>query len=64
VIFGAGITSGLFLAGTNGFVTRTITSPNDDIAGDKLAPTAGTYTATASLGSAPLVMQAVGFHVG
>jgi hypothetical protein len=64
VIFGAGITSGLFLSGTNGFVTRTITSPDGDIAGDKLAPTAGTYAATASVGSAPWVMQAVAFHVG
>jgi hypothetical protein len=63
VIFGAGMTASMFVGGTNGFTARTITSPDGDIAGDKFVTTAGTYAATASLGSAPWVMQAVAFRV-
>jgi outer membrane protein assembly factor BamB len=63
VIFGAGMTSSMFTGGTNGFTSRIITSPDADIAGDKFATTPGTYSATASLGSSPWVMQAVAFRV-
>ena len=63
VIFGAGMTSGVFVGGTNGFTPRIITSSDGDIAGDKFVTTPGTYAATASLTSAPWVMQAVAFRV-
>jgi hypothetical protein len=64
LIFGAGYTSGLFMSGTNGFTSRIITSPDGDIAGDKLVSSAGTYSVTANLtGPAIWVMQAVAFRV-
>jgi len=65
MIFGAGTTVGLFTGGTNGFISRIITSPDGDIAADKLVSTTGTYAATASLtGSAAWVMQGVAFRDG
>jgi outer membrane protein assembly factor BamB len=61
LIFGAGMTTGGFVAG--GLITRIITSPDGDIAGDTSAGSPGTYAATAKLGgSAAWVMQAVAFH--
>jgi hypothetical protein len=63
MIFGAGTTTGVFTGGTNGLVSRIITAPDGDIAGDKLASTAGTYSATANqTGSAAWVMQGVAFR--
>ncbi len=65
MIFGAGMTTSLFLGGTNGFASRIITSPDGDIAGDEFESTAGTYAATATVAdSSAWVMQAVAFHVG
>jgi hypothetical protein len=65
LIFGAGYTSGVFVGGTNGFISRIITPIDEDIAGDKSVATAGTYAATASqTGSATWVMQAVAFRIG
>ena len=64
LIFGAGYTSGVFVAGTNGFVSRIITPLDEDIAGDEIAPTPGAYLAAASqTTSARWVMQAVAFHI-
>ena len=64
VIFGAGMTSGLFVDGTNGFTSRIITPVDGDIAVDKFANTSGTFAATAGIdGSASWVMQAVAFRV-
>jgi len=64
VIFGAGMTASQFTGGTNGFIARLITNPDADIAGDKVVTTPGAYAATASLGSAPWLMQAVAFRIG
>jgi outer membrane protein assembly factor BamB len=65
VIFGAGYTSSLFDTGTNGFTSRIITPTDGDIAGDEFVSTAGTYAATAHLGSTGTwVMQAAAFRVG
>jgi outer membrane protein assembly factor BamB len=66
MIFEAGYTSSLFVAGTNGFTWRIITSPDGDIVGDKLVAAAGTYAATAQNadGGAIWVMQAVAMRVG
>jgi hypothetical protein len=62
VLFGAGYTTSLFGAGTNGFISRIITSPDGDIAGDKFVGTAGAYAATAGVGGGIWVMQAVAFR--
>ena len=64
VIFGAGITTSLFVGGTNGFTARLITPIDADIAGDEFVHTTGTFAATAQVddGSATWVMQAVAFR--
>jgi hypothetical protein len=54
------VTSG---AGAN-FTRRMITSPNGDIAEDRIVAAAGTYNATAPLSSGYWVMQLVAFKAG
>jgi hypothetical protein len=49
----------------SGFTLRLTTSPDGDIAEDKIATTAGTYSASATLSSTSgWVMQAVAFRAG
>jgi glucose/arabinose dehydrogenase/chitodextrinase len=62
LIFGAGMTTGVYNGGTNGFTTRIITPQNADIVIDKIATTAGSYAATADVGSSDWIMQAVAFR--
>ena len=63
LIFGAGMTTGGFSAAGTNFVSRIITSPDADIAEDRLVTTTGSYNATASLsGSAAWVMQVAAFR--
>ena len=63
LIFGAGITTGGFSAAGTNFVNRIITTPDLDIAEDRLVTTTGSYSATASLGgSAAWVMQVATFR--
>jgi outer membrane protein assembly factor BamB len=63
VIFGAGITTGLFSGGTNGFTSRIITPVDGDIAGDEFARAAGTYAAAADMApGGAWIMQAAAFH--
>jgi hypothetical protein len=46
----------------SGFTSRTITSPDGDIAEDKIVTVTGSYSASASLSaSGPWVMQMVAF---
>ena len=60
LIFGAGITTGGFsTAGTN-FTTRIITTPDADIAEDRIVTAAGPYSATAPVSGA-WVMQVATF---
>ena len=60
LIFGAGITTGGFsTAGTN-FTTRIITTPDADIAQDRIVTSAGAYSATAPVSGA-WVMQVATF---
>jgi hypothetical protein len=60
LIFGAGITTGGFsTAGTN-FTTRIITTPDLDIAEDRIVTAAGPYSATAPVSGA-WVMQVAAF---
>ncbi len=62
LIFGAGMTTGIFSGGGSGFTTRVVTNIDGDIAIDRNVTSLGTYNATASGLSAPWVMQAVAFR--
>jgi hypothetical protein len=62
LIFGADMVGTVTKAAGSGFTSRIITSPDGDIAEDKIVTTAGSNSATATLGSAgPWVMQMVTF---
>ena len=62
LIFGAGIVSSTTKAAGSGFTSRVITSPDGDIAEDKVVTTAGSNSATATLTtSGPWVMQMATF---
>ena len=63
LIFGAGTTGGLFSAAGTGLVSRIITTPDGDIAEDKVVNATGSYSAPASLGfSSTWVMQLATFR--
>ena len=47
LVLGGGITTGCFTGAGSGFTTRIITSPDCDIAEDRIVSTAGSYSATA-----------------
>jgi hypothetical protein len=62
LIFGADMVATVTKAAGSGFTSRIITAPDGDIAEDKIVTTAGSNSATATLGSAgPWVMQMVTF---
>ncbi len=62
LIFGANTVATLTASPGSGFTSRIITSPDGDIAEDRVVSAIGTYSATASLNSAgPWVMQMVTF---
>jgi IPT/TIG domain len=62
LIFGADTVATFTKAAGSGFTSRIITSPNGDIAEDKVATTAGSNSAAATLSaSGPWVMQMVTF---
>jgi len=60
LIFGAGTTTGGFTSAGSGFTSRIITTPDADIAEDKVVTNSGSYNATATC-SAAWVMQMVAF---
>jgi hypothetical protein len=63
LIFGANYVKTSTTSGGAGFTKRVITSPDGDIAEERIVATAGTYSATAPLTSAgPWVMQMVAFR--
>ncbi len=62
LIFGAGTTSGHFNGPGTGFTSRIITSPDADIAEDKIVISTGSYNATAPASFSFWVMQVVGFR--
>ena len=65
VLFGAGMTAGVFSAATGGATTRVITTPDADIMQDQIVSATGSYSATASLNcSAAWVMQVVALRAG
>lgn len=53
--------TGLTLGAGTGYTTRTITSPDGDIAEDRVVTSAGSYSATAPLTGGSWVMQMVAF---
>ena len=62
LIFGANIVGTLTAAAGTGFTSRIITSPNGDLAEDKIVTAAGSNSATATLtASGPWVMQMATF---
>jgi hypothetical protein len=62
LIFGANTVATATKTAGSGFTSRVITSPDGDIAEDKVATTAGSNSATATLSSSgPWVMQMVAF---
>ena len=62
LIFGADLVATTTGAAGSGFTSRIITSPDGDLAEDKIVTTAGSNSATATLsGSGPWVMQMVTF---
>ncbi|MCV7074060.1 hypothetical protein H7H73_31055, partial [Mycobacterium rufum] len=62
LLFTAGMTTGGFSGAGTGFTSRIITAPDLDIAQDRLAGTAGSYGATATLsGSAAWLLQTATF---
>jgi glucose/arabinose dehydrogenase/PKD repeat protein len=62
LVFGAGTTTDAFSGGGSGFTTRVITTPDADIAEDRIVSTTGSYGATASQGGGTWVMQVVTFR--
>ncbi|MGH9400497.1 MAG: fibronectin type III domain-containing protein [Terriglobia bacterium] len=63
LILGANIVTSITSGLGSGFTKRLLTSPDGDIAEDEMATAAGTYSATASLGSSGLwIMQMVAFR--
>jgi hypothetical protein len=61
LVFGAGTTTGVFSGSGSGFTTRIITTPDADIAEDRIVSAIGSYGATASQ-SGTWVMQVVTFR--
>ncbi len=62
LLVGAGMTTDSFRAAGTGYTSRIITTPDADILEDRIVAATGTYSATASQGSAPWVMQLVAFR--
>ncbi|WP_429634946.1 hypothetical protein, partial [Tunturiibacter psychrotolerans] len=61
LIFGADMVATTTTKVGTGFTSRVITTPDGDIAEDKIVTTAGSNSATATLTSGPWVMQIVAF---
>ena len=61
LLFAAGMTGASFTAPGPGFASRVITAPDGDLVADAPAPTAGSYTVTASLSSGPWLLQLAAF---
>ena len=61
LLFGANTVSAVTLGPGTGYTTRTITSPDGDIAEDRVVTSVGSYSATAPLTGGSWVMQMVAF---
>jgi hypothetical protein len=58
VLVGAGMTQGFFTGAGTSYTTRMITSPDADIAEDRVVTTSGSYNATAPVNGAWLMQMA------
>jgi len=61
LLLAASMTGATFTAPGAGFTSRVVTAPDDDLVADAPAPTAGSYTATASLSSGTWLLQLAAF---
>jgi hypothetical protein len=61
LIFGANMVSSMTKSAGTAFTSRVITSPDSDIAEDRIVTTIGTYSATANTATGYWVMQVVTF---
>jgi chitodextrinase len=61
LLFAAGMTGTTFTAPGPGFTARVVTTPDGDLVADAPAASAGSYGATASLGSGTWLMQLAAF---
>jgi hypothetical protein len=62
LIFGAGMTTAHFTGAGSGFTSRIITSPDADIAEDKIVTATGSYSTTAPVTTSNWVMQMATFR--
>ena len=62
LIFGANIVVTMTSGPGSGFTSRMLTSPDGDIAEDRMVTTTGSYSATAPLSSGQWIMQMVAFR--
>jgi hypothetical protein len=62
LIFGANIVTSVTSGPGSGFTKRLLTSPDGDIAEDKMTTAVGSYSATAPLSSGKWIMQMVAFR--
>ncbi len=64
LIFGANLVQTVTTGPGSGFTSRLLTSPDGDIAEDRMVTTTGSYSATAPLSSGQWIMQMVAFRTG
>ncbi|MGD0436794.1 MAG: IPT/TIG domain-containing protein, partial [Bryobacteraceae bacterium] len=62
LLFGANLVQTTTAGAGTGFTSRLLTTPDGDIAEDEMVTASGSYSATASLNSAPWIMQMVAFR--
>jgi chitodextrinase len=62
LLFAAGMTGAVFDGPGPGFTNRVITAPDGDIVEDRVAPSAGTYAATAPLSGGTWLLQLAAFR--
>ncbi len=62
LLFAAGMTGAVFTGPGPGFTSRIITSPDGDIVEDAIAPSAGSYNATAPLNGGTWLLQLAAFR--
>jgi len=62
LLFAAGMTGAVFNGPGPGFTNRVITAPDGDIVEDRVAPSAGTYAATAPLSGGTWLLQLAAFR--
>jgi hypothetical protein len=64
LIFGANLVQTTTTGPGSGFTTRMLTSPDGDIAEDRMVTTTGSYSASASISSGQWIMQMIAFRAG